>query len=381
MVHFKTNSICSFSLVCGLFLLLFVGISAFAQSPTPTPNVEDNVVIRVDTELINIPVTVTDKYGKPVPDLKRHNFVVLEDGKSQEISDFSSVNVPFEIMLLLDTSGSAREDLERIKQSAKVFLESLRPGDKLGIAAYTTVSDNGKVAASTEILSPVTNDRSKILAALERIATSNGTPYYDSLLEVTKRSFPDSSMDSQIRRRALVVLSDGVDSTSNIDFLSARNFILSRGIASFIIRVDTRPYFEENLLGDCSTAIRFSQAQIKRYYDSLSKNSRMERVTDQCKLGDFERLDISKRLYEIADAEMEHLAKITGGYVFPAESLTDARRAFDRVAETIGKTYTIGYYSTNNLKDGKFRKITVSIKGVEGDLVIRSREGYTAKPN
>lgn len=351
-----------------------------AQTPTPTPQPDDDV-IEIETELIDIPVTVADRNGKYVIGLKKENFIVLEDGKSQEISEFSSTNVPFEIVLLLDTSGSARDDLELIRRSARVFIDSLRPGDRLGIAAYNSEVSGTQRVAVTEILAPLSADKTRLRAALDKISTSNATPFYDSLISVTQKMFPDDEKGNAVKRRALVMLTDGVDSSSTATFSTARNLVLDRGIAGFVVRVDTRPFFEQELLGDCSTSMRFSPSQIKRYYDSLSKSPRLERVTDICKMGDFERLDISKRLYEIADAEMEHLAQISGGAVFKAESLADARDAFNSVADTIGKIYSIGYYSTNDTKDGKFRRITVRLKGVEGDFVIRSREGYAAKPN
>src|SRR5690606_11106452 len=117
-----------------------------------------------------------------------------------------------------------------------------------------------------------------------------------------------------------------------------------------------------------------------RYYGGFGKGSNVERTTDFCRLSDLERLAISKRLYEIAEGEMTELAKLSGGRVFPAASLQDARGAFRRVAEDIGTTYRIGYYSTNEARDGKFRRITVEPKGLPKGAVVRAREGYTARP-
>ena len=128
--------------------------------------------------------------------------------------------------------------------------------------------------------------------------------------------------------RALVALTDGVDSTSVADFDEARTKLEKNGIISFFIQVNTRPFFEENLLGDCASAIRFSQAQIQRYYKTFGRNANMERTTDFCKLGDFERLAVSKALYELADMEMQGLAKSSGGKVFPVDDLGAARGAF-----------------------------------------------------
>jgi Ca-activated chloride channel family protein len=104
----------------------------------------------------------------------------------------------------------------------------------------------------------------------------------------------------------------------------------------------------------------------------------MERTDDFCKLGDFERLAVSKKLYEIADLEMSTLAKTSGGRVFPVSDLSEARSAFRSVAEEIGTKYSLGYYSTNDKRDGTYRKIKVELKGVPPGSVVRAREGYTA---
>ena len=107
----------------------------------------------------------------------------------------------------------------------------------------------------------------------------------------------------------------------------------------------------------------------------------MERTTDFCKLGDFERLAVSKALYELADSEMEGLAKSSGGKVFPVDDLGAARAAFKSVADEIGTKYSLGYYSSNGKRDGTYRKIKVELKGAPAGVVIRAREGYNAPSN
>jgi VWFA-related protein len=126
--------------------------------------------------------------------------------------------------------------------------------------------------------------------------------------------------------------------------------------------------------------MRFSAAQIRRYYRSFkAKGSTMEKAVNFCDLGDFERLAMSKRLYDIADREMEELAKSSGGKVFPVDELSEARNAFKGVAQEIGTKYTIGYAPSNEKKDGTYRKIKVEVKGIPAGAVVRAREGYTAQ--
>ena len=131
-------------------------------------------------------------------------------------------------------------------------------------------------------------------------------------------------------------------------------------------------------LGDCQTAIRFSAAQIKRYYRSFGPKANIEKAVNFCGLGDFERLAISKKLYEIADTEMSDIARASGGRVFPVADLSEARSAFKNVADEIGTKYTLGYYPSNDKHDGTYRKIKVEMKSVPAGTLVRAREGYTA---
>jgi Ca-activated chloride channel homolog len=344
------------------------------------PNDKEEVV-KVDTQLVEVPVVITDKTGRPILNLKRNNFAVYEDGKPQEILEFGATTAPFEVALLLDTSGSTRADLQLIQRSAQNFIASLRPGDRVAVVAFNQGKPNSGVPAVVEIITSLTDDRKALTDAVQRVTTSNGTPYYDSLIEIAEKIF-GAPPDEQFRgRRALVALTDGVDSTSVADFDEAREKLEKDGVISFFIQVNTRPFFEENLLGDCAVAIRFSQSQIRRYYKTFGPKTNMERTDDFCKLGDFERLAVSKTLYGIADDEMNRMARSSGGKVFPVADLSEARSAFKAVAEEIGTKYSLGYYSSNEKRDGTYRKIRVELKSAPPGAVVRSREGYTAPVN
>ncbi|HTH37576.1 MAG TPA: VWA domain-containing protein [Pyrinomonadaceae bacterium] len=351
-----------------------------AQDKKP-PKSRDDEVIRVDTELVEVPVVVTDRGGKPILDLKQSNFTVSEDGKLQQITDFSTSSAPFEVALLLDTSGSTRGELQLIQRAAQSFISSLRPGDRVSIIAYQTDASDGKSSPKSELIADLTSDRAALSSALTRIKTSNGTPYYDSLVQVAEAVFRDSAKPEFRGRRALVALTDGVDSTSATDFAEAQELLAKSGVLCYFININTRDFFEQNLLGDCQVAIRFSAAQIRRYYRKVSNSPKLETTSDFCQLGDFERLAISKKLYEIAGEEMNTLAKVSGGKVFPVGDIGEARVAFKSIADEIGTKYSLGYYSTNDKKDGTFRRIKVEVKGLPTGTQIRAREGYTAPTN
>ena len=357
-----------------LLFSLGMSVAIVAQDKKPTDTDE---VIRVDTQLIDVPITAVNAKGEPVRGLKQSNFVIFEDGKKQDIAEFSAISEPFEVALLLDTSGSTRGELALIQRAATEFIGSLRAGDRVSVIAFRTDRQGGRAMATTEVFTPLTSDRNVLRRAVENLTASNGTPLYDSLLQVAETVFADRPKEEFRGRRALVALTDGVDSTSSADFGLAKSSLESAGIITFFVKVDTRPFFEENLMGNCQVAIRFSAAQLRRYYRTFgSKNPNL--TTDFCDLGEFERLAVSKRLYELAEEEMNELVKVSGGKVFPVSDINEARVAFKGVAEEIGTKYTLSYYSSNEKRDGSFRKIRVESKGLPPGTVIRSREGYTA---
>lgn len=369
-----------------VLIIFFIALAANSQTkpvskPTPEIIEEQTEVLRVETDLVTVPTNVFDRAGRPLTDLQAANFIVYENGKRQEISTFGKASAPFEIALLLDTSGSTRADLRLIQNAAAAFINNLREGDKVSIIAFNGRIKNGQKEAFAEILNTATNDREILSKSLGRVGTSSGTPFYDSLMEILEKIFAQKPANEFVGRRAIVALTDGVDSTSDFDFEDVRDEMTSRGAAFYFVSVDTQQFFEENLLGNCSAdTVRFSQAQLNRYYKKVVKNSRIERKRF-CEMGDFERLAVSKRLYELARTEMKILAETSGGKVFPVESLREARSAFQQIANELGTQYSIGYYSTNEKKDGTFRQIRVETKGISGGAKVSAREGYTANKN
>jgi Ca-activated chloride channel homolog len=363
-------------------LILSVGLMFSVVAAQDKKTDEEDEPLRIDTQLVDVPFVVTDKSGKPLLNLKKDNFVVYEDGKPQEIMDFNATAAPFEIALLLDTSGSTRADLPLIQRAAENFIASLRPGDRVSIIAYESRIKDNRSTSFSEVLSNLTDDRAKLKNVLAGLTTSNGTPYYDSLVQIIETVFNEQPKDEFRGRRALVALTDGVDSTSLSDFTEARELLVKAGIVSYFIQIDTRTEVEDRLLGDCSSeTIRFSKAQLTRYYRTFPAKSNVEKIFDFCALGDFERLAVSKRLYELANLEMNTLAQASGGKVFPVADLSEARNAFKMVADEIGTKYSIGYYPSNDKRDGTYRKIKIELKGVPAGTTIRAREGYTAPAN
>lgn len=356
---------------------IFILVFAAGFFSIATAQVTDESEIRIDTDLIEVPVAVYDKAGRPVAGLKANDFTVFEDGVPQKIVSFSTISDPIEAALILDTSGSTKSTLPLIRKAAEAFVATLRREDRAAIIGFRPTSHTGDANAMPVTLINLTADKSALMSALQRLETSFGTPFYDSVILAINQVFADRAEGEFRGRRAIVMLTDGVDSVSESDFATVRKAVQESGIAFYFVRLDTRDYFESGLLGDCAVATRFSKKQLSRYFSSL-ESQRGERVTDFCQLGDFERLAISKRLYEIADDEMQTLANESGGRVFNADDLNAARTALMAAASEAGLRYSLGYYSNSSRRDGGYRKITVRVRSLPTGALIRARDGYFA---
>jgi len=349
-----------------------------------TPNAGDEVdegdVVRVETQLVSVPAVVTDSTGRPISGLKPDNFRLVEDGQVQTITNFGTTETPFEIALLLDTSGSTREDVALIRSAANSFIEALRPGDRVGIVAFNTAQTVAEPVATVEVLTPLTSDRDALRTAIENLGASNGTPYYDALERVADSIFRDAPREEVRGRRAVVALTDGVDSASNSDFATAKMKLSRAGIACYFIQVNTEDFVEDRLMKDCRDdgQLTLSQRQIERYRRIFFPSAKAENFNGFCQMGPFERMSISRELYNLARREMNDLAKGSGGRSFVAATLPDARAAFARVAADIGTLYSLGYYPTNKARDGKYRAIKLEVRGVKDKTEIRARDGYYA---
>jgi len=341
--------------------------------------VDEGDVVRVETQLVSVPAVVTDSTGRPLSNLKPENFQIMEDGQPQTIANFGTTNTPFEIALLLDTSGSTRDDVALIRQAAVSFINALRPGDRVGVVAFNTAQTIKEPIATVEVLTQLTSDRGILTNAIENLGGSNGTPYYDALERVADSIFRQPATD-QVRRRAVVALTDGVDSASNSDFSSAKQKLSRAGIACYFIQVNTEDFVEDRLMKDCQDdgRLALSQRQLQRYRQIFAPHAKPEDYQNFCQMGQFEKMSISRDLYSLARREMNDLALSSGGRSFVATDLSDARAAFASVAADIGTLYSLGYYPTNKARDGKYRAIQLQVRGLKEKAQIRARAGYYA---
>jgi VWFA-related protein len=350
------------------------------NTPATSEEVDEGDVVRVDTQLVSVPAVVTDSSGRPLAGLRAENFRIVEDGQPQTIANFGTTETPFEIALLLDTSGSTRDDVALIRAAANSFIEALRPGDRVGVVAFNQAQTIAAPIATVEVLTPLTADREELRRAIENVGASQGTPYYDALERVADSIFREPPKDDVRGRRAVVALTDGVDSSSNSDYVSAKVKLSRAGIACYFIQVNTEDFVEDRLMKDCRDdgRLALSQKQLQRYRQLFVPKAKAEDFNDFCQMGPFERMSISRELYNLARREMNDLARVSGGRSFVAATLADARAAFARVAADIGTLYSIGYYPTNKARDGKFREIKLEVKGLKDKTQVRARDGYYA---
>ncbi|HKR22461.1 MAG TPA: VWA domain-containing protein [Pyrinomonadaceae bacterium] len=350
------------------------------DTPSAGDEVDEGDVVRVETQLVSVPAVVTDAAGRPLSGLKAENFRIIEDGQAQTIANFGTSETPFEIALLLDTSGSTRDDVALIRSAANSFIQALRAGDRVGVVAFNQAQGFGDPVATVEVLTPLTSDRESLRGAIENLGASNGTPYYDALEQVADSIFREPAREEMRGRRAVVALTDGVDSASNSDFATAKLKLARAGIACYFIQVNTEDFVEDRLMKDCQDdgQLTLSQRQIERYRRIFFPSAKAESFNSFCQMGPFERMSISRGLYNLARGEMNDLAKISGGRSFAAATLAEARAAFARVAADIGTFYSIGYYPTNKARDGKYRAIKLEVRGVKEKAEIRARDGYYA---
>lgn len=348
-----------------------------ARENAAPEEVGEGDVVRVDTELVAVPTVVTDRNRQPVTGLLPENFALFEDGQQQAITNFASTEAPFEIALLLDTSGSTRPELQLIRDAATEFVKMLRPGDRLAIVAFKNVLRDNSLEPVIQIQSALTSDRRLIQDAINNIGTSSGTPFYDSLNRIAEQVFQNSPRPEVVGRRAVVALTDGVDSSSDADFSQAQAKLLRAGLACYFIEVDTEGYVGARLLKDCQDDDRLglSVKQLERFRRVFDPEARPELYEDFCRLSQNRRLEISRRLYELARREMNDIARLSGGHNFAVADLSGARAAFAQVARELGTQYSLAYYPSNKTHDGRFRQIRVELRNVMY-AGVRAREGY-----
>jgi VWFA-related protein len=308
-------------------LLMVAAAAAAASSATAQ---EPAFQVRVDVPLVSVDVRVTDSRGQPMTTLQATDFVILEDGKEEQIQLFSSVETPYNILLLFDRSGSTENQWTFMQRAASRFLRNLRPQDSLAIGAF----DEGLMMLSTW------NDpRKEVETAIDGLAKrgpGGGTNLYQSLERASQREFRNVS-----GRRALIVLTDGWDAQ-----LVTRQ--RGSGIAD--------PAFAR-------TYSIVQNARVPLYFVALN--------TDKNPSGTY----ASGAFLKEARTRMELLANVTGGAIFFPKNIGDIVEVYDQVSKDLSSSYSLAYTSSQKAAQGQTRRIEVRVHGAK---VKQSRETYVA---
>ncbi|MBD0373403.1 MAG: VWA domain-containing protein [Pyrinomonadaceae bacterium] len=309
-----------------LFLLFALASHAFGQTTEP---VDDTITI--DTGLVDLNVSVFSRDAKtPVGELQQKDFVVLENGEPEEISFFAAASAPFDLVLLIDLSGSTADKLKLIKKSAQRFVEAARPNDRIGIVTFTQ---------TPQVVSPLTSDRAALIERIKKIEKPRGgTKFWDALNFVLKNVLGKDS-----RRSAVIVMTDGVD-----------NALPDTGGEGSSIS------FKELL-----EAVRASDAIVLPIYLDTEREMIREGLATEL-------------TYLYARREIAQLAAESGSIVYRARKVEDLNGVYEQVIRDLGTVYSIGYRPKNTERNGSWRSVTVQLVG-RPDLSARTKRGYYAK--
>jgi VWFA-related protein len=307
-------------------VLLLVGAEVRAQEPVET--------IRIDSDLVDLKVSVLGATPSSLaPILEQKDFVVYEDGMPQEISFFAAADAPFDLVLLLDLSGSNSKNLKMIRSSAKRFIDAARDVDRIALVTFTD---------QPALYSTFTLDRRKLKKSIDHMDEAiGGTNFWDSLDWVLRDLIAHGSNGS--RRSAVVVMTDGIDNAlpdvpgpgSQLPFEKLIDEIRNSETIIFPIYLDTE---EEN---------------VKRYH-------------------------VPRAAYAQAREELGQIAQTCGTTLYHAAKLKDLDTVYPQVVRDLSTVYSIGYRPTNKTLDGKWRSVEVQLVN-RPDLFARTKRGYHAK--
>ncbi len=331
---------------------------------SPTANVSNSKdpdaeeVLKIDTTLVTIPVTVLDRSGKFIPGLTKCNFHIYEDGAMQEVTEFSAVETPFHVVLLLDTSNSTRFKMDEIQMAAIAFVNQLRPQDKVMVVTFDSKIDP---------LAEFTSDRFTLREAIAKAKTGGGTKLYDAVdWVITQR------LNKIQGRKAIVLFTDGVDTSSRRTARGNLELVEESEVLVYPIQYDTSDGMNNGPYGRPSNSPFPDIWGNPNRYPRGRRFPLMNHLVPQIQIGRGQ----SAQDYKDAGAYLEDLAIRSGGRHQNADSISNLNRAFSMIAEELRHQYSLGYYPSNTAHDGTFRRI--KIKTSEVGWVLRAKEGYRA---
>ena len=306
--------------------------SALAQAPrpgsaqdaepprAPEPQAPKSSVFRSGSALVSLNVTVQDPSAKYVAGLQSSDFAIYEDGVKQDVQFFESNAVPVDLIVLIDTSSSMIDKIDVVHDAASGFLKTLRAGDRGAVVGF---------ADSVSILQPLTSDHALLEQAVRHTVARGSTAMNNALYVSLKQFGLGARQDGNPRRQAIVVLSDGEDTSSLVSVDDVLGLARRMGVNIYTVALQSK----------------FAAQSGRRYFSE-------------------------------ADYAMKTLARETGAQsFFPAPG--ELKGVYASIATELANQYSIGYVPANLRPDGRFRRVVVQILNRAG-LRSRTRPGYTA---
>ncbi|MGI8898718.1 MAG: VWA domain-containing protein [Pyrinomonadaceae bacterium] len=331
-----------------------------SQSPTLNSGPEEvdaGDVIRVDTTLVTLPVSVTDRNGRYIPNLTKEDFRLWEDGAEQQVAFFASVDKPFSVVLMIDTSGSTRFRIGDIQDAAITFVNQLRPGDQVMVVSFDD---------DVRVLAEFTGDRGRLRDAIRRTRTGDGTKLYDAVdLVINQR------LNRVSGRKAVVLFTDGVDTTSRRASY-ASNVRDAEEVDALIYPVQYDTYSDVNSGGSTWPGTRRAPTSPADILIQI-----LGGIGSGGGGGGGGGIGSSRSDYEQANRYLRDLAERTGAKQFQADSMSNLAYAFGNIAEELRRQYSLGFYPKRPPQQGQRRQIRVRVN--QPNLAVRARDSYIFK--
>jgi VWFA-related protein len=334
-----------------------VNASSNADSAPGPEEVSEGDVVRVETNLVTVPVSVSDRHGRFIPDLRRDDFTVFENGLEQSIAYFEPADKPFTVALLLDTSPSTHFHLWEIKEAAIAFAKQLRPQDRVLVVSFSD---------QVLLLTEVTNDLNIISSVIiQNATTGRATRLYDAVELVIKERL------NKIKgRKAIVLFTDGVDTASYMaTYQSTIREVDELDALIYPIQYDTTDYLRA-MQGAGSITVVSTRSN---WPFPGSGSSQVTYGTPSN--GGLPLPGATQADYERANQYLHELAEKTAGRLYKANTTAQLAEAFARIAEELRRQYTLGYYpQTAGVDSSERQQIKVRVK--RPNLAVRARDSY-----
>jgi len=328
-------------------------------APTPTPaRIDDpNEIIKVETNLVTMPVSVLDRDGRFISGLQKNDFQIFENGAPQKIEYFQSVETPFTVVMLIDVSPSTSFQIEQIQNAAITFLDKLRPNDRVMVIAFDE---------HIHVLTPITSDRNMLRRAIRTTEFGDGTSLYEAVDYTLNRE-----LNNIQGRKAVVLFTDGVDTTSRrATFDSTLRDSEEADALFYTLRYDTSHDANSGWgggggYGNGGGGWGGILGQIIMGGGGGGYGRRGGGGWGGRGMGNE---------YAKGKQYLEGLAQNSGGREFEAGSMYDIDAAFSGIAEELRRQYSIGYYPDKVGQVGERRQIKIRV--MRPEVVVRAKTSY-----